>query len=365
MEACIVVISPLFRRKFTRQGAPPGEFHADLDAGQPVVSAIAFNTESVEERTHCTLSEALSLPREGRVLWIDVQGLGDRNLIEALGQEFRIHPLALADVVNVGQRPKVEDYDGFLYFVLRMVRIDEDHAIHREQVSIILTDNAVISFQETHGDCLDPLRDRLRRAGTLVRRQGSAFLAAMIIDAIVDGYFPVLETYGERIEELEDRVVADAQQSVLAEIYDTKRHLMTMRRAVWPLRDALNQLLRDPHDEIIPEVLPYLRDAADHVMQCVDVIENYREIASGLVDIYLSSVSNRTNEVMRVLTILASIFIPITFLAGVYGMNFDYLPETKWRYGYALFWLICILTAGAFLVVFHRLGWIGPRSGRR
>lgn len=361
---------PIFRRRFTRPGAPPGEFQIAPDSVPPRIHAIRFNPETIEEFDPTSAEEAHALLRDNTITWIDVQGLADTELIKGLGERFTLHPLAVADTVNVGQRPKVEDYTDRLFVVLRMVTFKEDDDIQWEQVAIFIGEGFVLSFQENYDDCLGPVRDRLRQGKKTLRGSGSDYLGAMLIDAIIDGYFPVLEQFGERLERLENEVIVSPDPDVLASVYRAKRQLMTFRRATWPLRDALNQLVRESHELIDDAVIPYLRDAADHVMQVVDVNETYRELASSFVDVYLSSVANRTNEVMRVLTILATVFIPLTFLAGIYGMNFvtddgePAIPELRWKFGYPAFWIVSVTMAVAMFFVFRRLGWLGRRKRR-
>lgn len=355
------------RRYFTKPGAAPGTLAPSPTAAPPRVHAFVYNADSIAEIDINPVTECAYVPPDGSVVWIDVQGLADTGLIQHLGEQFNLHPLLVADIVNVGQRPKAEEYDEVLFVVLRMVLPHDPDEIQWEQVSIVIGPRFVLSFQENHGDCLNPLRERLRAGKKPVRVSGSDYLACMIIDGIVDGYFPVLEHFAERLEEIEERVIARPGPGVLNEIYSVKRDLITFRRAAWPLRDALNRLLRDGHGRIAPATEPYLRDAADHVMQIVDVTENYRELSGSFVDIYLSSVSNRTNSVMRVLTVISTIFIPLTFLAGVYGMNFDTrheanMPELGWRFGYTAFWLVCALVGGAMMLVFWRLGWLSRRD---
>ncbi len=357
-----------FRRHLAPAGAPPGTIHVRAGAAEPRYHAISYDAASLEEHAPATVAEARALLRKGRVLWLDVAGLGDLAALEEFVARFSLHHLAVADVAHVGQRPKVEDYGDTVFFVARMVTLSADGGIEWEQVSMFQSEGLVLTFQETPGDCLDPLRNRLREGMRLLRAAGSDCLACMVLDAIVDGYFPVLERYGEELEALEERVINDPSPRVLSEVFRVKHELMTFRRAAWPLRDALSRLLREPHALISPATLPYLRDTADHVMQVVDVIESYRELCGSLVDVYLSGMSNRMNAVMRVLTVIATIFIPLTFLAGVYGMNFDTsrplnMPELGWGGGYLLFWAVCLLLAGVLLFAFHRLGWLG--WGRR
>jgi magnesium transporter len=325
----------------------------------PRLSVISYQRDHLTEAAGARLADvAPALDGKG-VTWLDVQGLGDEQVIREIGAHFKLHHLVLADILNLGQRPKIEIYDDAVFCVVRMVLLTADHDVNWEQFSIVVKDRTVLTFQETHGDCLDPLRQRIRAGRPMIRSAGPDYLAAMVIDAIVDGYFPVVETFGEVLEQLEDDLIRAPTQAVLRRVYRAKRELLKLRRATWPLRDALNHAVRDAPAMMQPATLPYLRDVEDHVMQVVDIVETCREVAGSFVEIYLSSMSQRTSDVMRALTVLAAIFIPLTFLAGVYGMNFKHLPELDWRYGYALFWAVCLVVTAALLVVFWRLGWLG------
>lgn len=359
----------IYHRRRAPAGAAPGAFVLPPDAAPPLIHVIRYDGESLSEHEPTTAPEARALVRPGGVTWIDVKGLGDGKILAEFGELFGLHRLAIADVANSGQRPKVEDYGEVLFCVVRMVTAGEGGVVHWEQFSLFLGKELVVTFQERSGDCLDPLRRRLRDSGRAIRQEGADYLACMILDAIVDGYFPILEKLGETMEDLESRVVESPEPSTLGDVYRVKRELMTFRRAVWPLRDTFSQLLRDGHDLLSERTIPYVRDAADHVFQAVDVVETYRELAGSFVDVYLSSVANRTNDVMRVLTVLATIFIPLTFLAGVYGMNFDTaspfnMPELRWRYGYLVFWGVALLMGIGMLAVFRSLGWLGGRRRR-
>ena len=365
-----MISTRFFKRRTTAVGASPGAYHIPEGAHKPQIHAVSYSADFFDETTLETPAEAHALLRDDRVTWIDVRGLGDGQVLEQFAELFGLHRLAIADVANVGQRPKVEEYADVLFIVLRMVNLEESGEVAWEQVSLFLSESFVLTFQERPSDCLDPLRRRLREGKKTLRSSGADYLACMVVDSIVDGYFPVLEDFGELLEELENDVLINPQPGVLREVYGIKRALMTFRRAAWPLRDTLNQLLRDQHLLITETSSPYLRDATDHVMQVVDVIETYRELSGSLVDIYLSSISNRTNDVMRVLTVIATIFIPLTFVAGIYGMNFDTelpwnLPELGWRYGYVIFWVVCLLLGGGLLVMFRRLGWLGGDGGKK
>ena len=356
--------SKVFRRQFARPGSPPGTLDIPPGSPKPRIRLMSFDAATLDEREVAAPAEARAAVKPGRTTWIDVAGLGDEAIIRTLGDAFELHPLALSDVVHTGQRPKAESYgDGLLFVIARMATLMSDGEFTWEQMSIVLGSGYVLTFQETPGDCLEGLRERLRRGQKTLRSSGPDYLATMLLDGIVDGYFPILETYGEKLESIESKVIERAEPEVLGTIYGMKRDLMTFRRAAWPLRDVLNHLLRDGHPLLSPAVAPYLRDAADHTAQVVDVIESYRELVGSFVDVYLSSVSNRTNEVMRVLTVISTIFIPLTFLAGVYGMNFDRgepgnMPELGWPFGYVVFWAVSIAITVGLLGVFKRLGWL-------
>lgn len=360
----------LFARRIPAAGSTPGTIAPAPEALPPRISVIRYDTHTLDERRSPDAADALALLRDPAwpVAWVDVQGVGDRHLLEQFGRELGLHRLLVADIGNVGQRAKVEDYDDVLFVVVRMTTIEESGRVRSEQVSVVVGDRWVVSFQETYGDCLDPLRDRIRSGRQMLRAGGSGYLAVMMIDAIVDGYFPVLERVGDELEEIEAEVISQSgSRTALGRVYRIKRELMMLRRSTWPLRDALSHLLRDGHPLLSPEVRPYLRDAADHAMQVVDVLETYRELASSFVDVHLSMAANRTNEIMRVLTIIATIFIPLTFLAGVYGMNFDTrhaanMPELGWRYGYVAFWLVSLAVGAGLLFIFRQLGWLTRRA---
>ena len=296
------------------------------------------------------------------VTWIDVRGLGDGSIVERLGAGLGMHRLAISDVVNVGQRPKVEQYDEGLFVVLRMATRSSEGPLSWEQVSLFVRNGVLITFQETHEDCLEPLRERLRAGRRMIRGSGADFLAGAVIDAIVDGYFPVLEEYGDLLELLEDQVLEERDKTVLRRLYAVKRDLSVFRRATWPLREALSQLVRDEGKPLSDTTRLHLRDTLDHMMQVHDVNESYRELGTSLVDVHLSLVGQRTNDIMRVLTVVSAVFIPLTFVAGVYGMNFDTdspynLPELGWTYGYVGFWIACLCLGIGLVFLFRRLGW--------
>jgi magnesium transporter len=292
------------------------------------------------------------------ILWVDVNGIHDADIIGRIGTVFGLHPLMLEDVLNANQRPKLEEHGEHLFLVLRMLLAGADHTVEMEQVSVVLGARYVLTFQERSRDTFDPVRRRLAEPAARLRQQGADFLAYALVDTIVDNYFAVLEGIGDRIEELEDIVVAVPDREALTAIYEVKRTLAELRRAIWPLRDALGTLARGDSPRVTAPTLPYLRDVADHAIRTLDTIETYRDTAATLIDMYMSSVSNRLNDVMRVLTVIATVFIPLTFIVGIYGMNFAHMPELAWRWGYPGVWAVMVGTVLGLLVFFRRRGWL-------
>ncbi|MCG6116182.1 MAG: magnesium/cobalt transporter CorA, partial [Mesorhizobium sp.] len=327
------------------------------EAMHPQIQVFSYGADSFAETGSADLSDLATSTPETAVRWINVDGLGDIPTLRKIGAKFGLHPLALEDVVNLHQRPKLEAYDGYLFIVLRMPMAmppDLDappSRLETEQVSMVLGQDFVVTFQDRPGDSFEPVRHRLRSEGGQIRQRGPDYLAYALIDSAIDAFFPILESYGEQVEELEDDVIAHPGARQIAVIHDLKRNLLTVRRALWPLRDMLNALLREETTLIDGHTRIYLRDCLDHAIQLIDMIETYREICSGLVEIHLSSASNRMNEVMMLLTTIATIFIPLTFIVGVYGMNFDRaagplaMPELGWRYGYPAILLLMLLIA--------------------
>ena len=358
-------LSSLFRRRYTEPGAPPDALNPPSVFVEPRLHRIVYTAADVREDDPARFDD-LDDPDAGATAWIDCQGLGDGAVARACGARFGFHELAIADAVNVGQRPKVDSYEDTLFVSLRMVRHHDQDGLTWEQVSMFVRDGLVVTFQEKPGDCLDGVRERLRKGRRRLRNGGADYLATQLIDAIVDGYFPVLESFGDELEGLEESVLTQPGRDDLMELYAIRRNLLALRRSVWPLRDALSQALREEEGPLGVEARRHLRDTTDHVMQVVDILESYRELTTSLVDVYLSALGHRTNEVMRVLAVVGAIFLPLTFLAGIYGMNFDTtrpgnLPELGWNYGYALFWGVSALITTVLLLLFHRLGWLRSR----
>lgn len=358
------------RRRRARRpppGSSPGTLATHPDAPVPVVTAIGYGPDGFDEWTvedPATLAEA-----RGRwpVLWVNVDGVGHAPTLEALGAVFGLHRLALEDVTDVPQRPKAEWYDQHLFVVGRMVRLVP--ALDVEQLSLFLAPGYVLTFQERPGDPLDPVRRRLRMGTGRIRATGADYLAYAILDAVVDNYFPVLERYGDLLEELDDCILAGGGRAAMARLHAVKRDLLALRRAVWPVRDAITGLLREPGELIGEGTQVFLRDCHDHVVQAADLVETYRELASSLTDLYLSSVSYRMNEIMKVLTLFTAVFIPLSFIAGLYGMNFDHeesplnMPELEWYFGYPFALGLMAVIAAGLLYYFWRRGWIGERDG--
>lgn len=355
---------PSTQHSRTPPGALPGTLVVDPDAPMPTITVFGYGPTGYVEQQVEGPQDIPKFVEEWPMIWVNVDGLGDRDVLQQLGTMFELHRLALEDVVGVHQRPKVDQYGEQLFFVARMVyRTDE---IVTEQISMFLGEDYLLTFQEREaGDCFEPVRDRIRKGYGRVRNNGSDFLAYCLIDALVDAYFPIIETYGDHLEELEDEVLDAPTQQIVGEIHQARRDLLVLRRAIWPLREAINSVLRDRESNFTQETRVYLRDCYDHTIQILDLVEAYRELVSDLMDVYLSSLSTKLNEVMRVLTVIATIFIPLTFVTSLYGMNFNTqtspwnMPELNWVFGYPMVILIMLAMALGQLYFFWRRGWLG------
>ncbi len=348
----------------------PGTLRIRPDAPAPKIVLIDYNAAkatkiNIEKPEDC----APYLDTES-VSWVDVRGLGGEETWQQLGQVFNLHPLVLEDIVNVPQRPKIEEYEDQLIIIARMVTLNErSTGFVAEQISLVLGKHYLLTVQEEPVyDCLGAVRDRIRSGKGNIRKLGPDHLAYSLLDAIIDGFFPVLEAYGEVIEDLEGEVMENPTRQTLEKIHQVKRELLTLRRAIWPQREALNALIRDSSDLISDEVRLYLRDCYDHSIQILDMLETYRELASSMMDVYLSSVSNRMNEIMKTLTVISSIFIPLTFIAGIYGMNFNTdtspwnMPELNWYWGYPATLAFMLAVAIGMVFFFWRKGWFSSFS---
>ena len=323
------------------------------------ITIIDYDEEKFQEKEVETIDEVFPFSDKSTATWINLDGIHQVDNIEKIGKHFKIHPLVLEDIMNTGQRPKMEDFNNYLFLVLKMLSYDEEeNETKTEQVSLILSSNYVISFQESEGDVFDPIRERIRTDRGRIRKMGVDYLAYSLLDAIVDNYFMVLEKIGEKIEDIEDELVKNPTPEVLHAIHRLKRELIFLRKSVWPLREVISRLERWESPLIDKSIDIYLRDVYDHTIQVIDALETFRDMLSGMLDIYLSSVSNRMNEVMKVLTIIATIFIPLTLVAGIYGMNFRYMPELDWVWGYPIVYMIMLAISAVMLVYFRRKRWL-------
>lgn len=348
-------------RRSGKAGLPPGTLlHVGDKSLTPVkLTVMHYDEQHFVEFEASDLEACLAAQRQPGVTWLNVAGLHDLDLIERLGQAQGLHPLVLEDIVNTSQRPKVEDYEGYFFVVLKMLEYDQDKGdVLVEQVSLVLGENLLVSFQEDESDVFEPVRTRLRNAAGRLRKSGADYLAYALIDAIVDNYFVILELIGDEIEDIEEQVSEHPEHQPLPAIYRLKREMIALRRAVWPLREVIAVLQHSESPLIRPGTVVYLRDVYDHAVQIMDTIESMRDLLSGMLDVYLSVLSNRMNEIVKVLTIFSTIFIPLTFLAGVYGMNFHNFPEIEWRFGYGLFWLVSGAIAFTMLLYFRRKRWL-------
>lgn len=346
-------------------GSAPGIMLPDPAAEPSHLRAMVYGPDGLEEIAQCSPDDLAGLRARSTVLWVDVTGLADIALIERVGQAFGLHQLSLEDVVNVHQRPKSEDFDHHAFIITRMMLPNQ--GMESEQVSMFVGDDFLVTFQERAGDCFEPVRERLRRGKGKIRQHGADYLAYALIDAVIDGYFPVLEALGEAVEDLEDDVIAKPAPNQVDRLHQIKRDLLSLRRAVWPTREMVNALIRGDSPHIGETARLYLRDCYDHSIQLMDIVETYREIASSLLDVYLSSLSTKMNEIMKVLTIIATIFIPLSFLVGLWGMNFDRaspwnMPELGWTYGYPIALGIMLAVGLGLVFWFWRRGWIGNRG---
>ncbi|GAB4374471.1 MAG: magnesium/cobalt transporter CorA [Calditrichia bacterium] len=355
------MVDKFLKKRSKKIGLPPGTM---IHVGEKMVEKVSISLIDYDEsqwqaRELKNVEEALPFKDTPTTSWLNITGLHDPGVLENIGTYFDIHPLVLEDVLNTDQRPKLDFFDDYLFVVLKMIRYDEENEeVDIEQVSIILGQNYVITFQEREGDIFQSVRERIKDPRSRLRRKGPGYLMYALIDVIVDHYFLVLEKLGETLEELEENVLESPRRSVVQTIHRIKRELLVLRKSIWPLRELISGLLREESDLIDASLDPFFRDVYDHTIQVVDTLETYRDMISGILDLYLSTVSNRMNEIMKVLTIIATIFIPLTFIAGVYGMNFEYMPELKWRWGYfAVLGLMGLIFIG-MLIYFRRKKWL-------
>lgn len=351
----------ILRRRKTTIGAAPGLLNADPTALPTHLDVVGYSLDAIAEKRLSSVDEIDAMRERWPLVWVNVTGLQDVASIERIGQAFGLHRLALEDVLSVHQRPKLEEYSDHFFVVLRMLRAEGTS----EQISVFFGAGFVITFQEREGDCFEPVRHRLRQGSPRIRGGGSDYLAYALVDAVVDAYFPALEQLGDKLDRVETTVLERPIPGVVREVAEVKHELLALRRAVWPLREAVSALQRQESALVAAETRIYLRDCYDHTVQLIDLIESYRELAGGLLDSYMTGVSFRTGEITKVLTIIATVFIPLTFVAGIYGMNFDSskspynMPELGWKWGYpAALGLMALITV-LLVIYFRRKGWIG------
>ena len=361
-------------RSHKKVGLPPGEvvFTGRQKTAPVTLSVINYAQEFLQETPEASLDTALSHRDVNGPSWINVTGVHDVNIVQKIGQHFGLHPLVQEDVAHTGQRPKLEVYDDHIYVVLNMLTLADDDSpaaardstdadlprLRTEQVSLIVGDEWLLSFQEDPGDVFNPVRERIRGGRGRIRKRGADYLAYALVDVIIDHYFVVLEHLGNRIETLEDEVLADPTQDTQEKINAVRRDLVTIRRLTWPVREILSQIDRLDSPIWDDETRPFVRDAYDHAVQVLDLVESLRDVVGGLTDLFMTSLSHRMNEIMKVLTIIGTIFIPLTFVAGIYGMNFDYMPELRVWWMYPVVWALMIATAGSLLVFFRKKDWL-------
>jgi len=352
-------------------GSAPGIEHDEIvnipvESGEVAVTCVDYSPGQFQIQEITSLEEFINhhRPEWSVVRWINLGGLTDMPLIHALATKYDLHPLAVEDLLHTNQRPKVEAYGGDgsellarLFIIARVLQVKDGRLTHH-QLSIFVGHKTVLTFQETPDQAWNAIHQRIKAKGSRLRGSDASFLAYSLLDAVVDSCFPILEYYSNRAEELEDQILEHFHPSVIGEIHQLKRDLLTLRWVIWPMREVVSTLQRDPHECISDTTRIYLRDLYDHIIQIIEIIETYREIAGNLTETYMSLVSNRMNEVMKVLTLIGTIFIPLTFLAGVYGMNFRYFPELNQVWAYPAFWIICFLLAVIMLLIFKRRNWL-------
>jgi len=348
------------KRRSDKAGLPPGALiHiGERHAEKAKIVLCEYDEFHLQEKEIHTLEGALPPADKKAVTWVHIDGLQDVHLLEQMGNVFDLHPLTLEDILNTEQRPKSEDHADYLFIVLRLFHEDAGGSLIAEQVSIVFGPNWLISLQEKEGRLFDPIRERLRNEKGRLRKAGADYLAHALLDTIVDGYFVILDKLGEKIENLEEALVGRPSPETLRAIQALKREMIFLRKSVWPLREMIGALGRSDSPLIREPSVIYFRDVYDHAVQVIDTIETYRDMLSGMLDIYLSSISNRMNEIMKVLTIIATVFMPLTFLAGVYGMNFKHMPELEWPWGYFSLWGVMIVIAVFMLIAFRRKKWL-------
>ncbi len=353
-------ISSIIPRMGHPSSVPGSEKYIGVEREAPVrIHILHYNDTEITESELGSIAESVDYKKETGVTWLNISGVHDEKIIRDIGDIYNIHPLVMEDIANTTQRPKIEEHDDYLFVIIKMTYLKPDNSeMQIEQVSLLVGNDYVISLQEKEGDILDGLRERLRNNKGRIRKLGSDYLMYSIIDTVVDNYFTVLEHIGEQLEETEEQLLLSAEQETLNKIYHLKQELMFIHKSIWPMREVISSIQRIDSDLIDKNTMLYLRDVYDHTVQVAETLEIFREMSSGMLDLYLSTVSNKLNEVMKVLTIFAAIFIPLTFIAGVYGMNFRHMPELQWKYGYLLWWVVIIVLTLGMFIYFKRKKWL-------
>ena len=351
----------IFKKLSKKAGMAPGSpvFVGEKKIEKPKITFLDYTVDYCEEKEVSTVEEVFELKVKSSTSWIDIKGLHEVELLGKIGTHFEIHPLVIEDILNTDHRPKIEDFGDYIFIITKMIEYDlESGKTITEQVSIILGKNYVITFQEKERDVFEPLRERIRKSSGRIRKLGNDYLTFAIMDSIVDNYYIILEQMGERIEAVEDELVKNPSEDILESIRSFKKEIISLRKSVWPLREVVNTILREESVLINESHHIYFRDVYDHIIQIIDSIETFRDVVSGLMDIYMSSISNKMNIVMKVLTIIATIFIPLTFIAGIYGMNFKFMPELEWRFGYFAVLAVMLVLGVIMLIFFKRKKWL-------
>ena len=354
-------MSRFFRRDSHKIGLAPGSlvYTNKKKMEKTKITIIDYDQKDMKEKEAKAVEECFPFKKTPTITWINIDGLHEVEIIKRIGEYFDLHSLVLEDIVNTNQRPKIEDFKNYIFLVLKMLNYDEGKKeIRAEQVSIIIGSNFIISFQEVQGDVFNAVRERIRNSIGKIRKMGADYLGYELLDAIVDNYFIILEKLGEDIEDIEDILVKDPNQETMHRIHYLKRETIFLRKSVWPLREVINTLEKEDTSLIKETTGIYLRDVYDHTIRIIETVETFRDLISGMLDIYLSSISNKMNNVMKVLTIIATIFIPLTFITGIYGMNFRYMPELGWRWSYPLVWAVMIFVAISMVLFFKNKKWL-------
>ncbi len=348
-------------RRGKKAGLPPGTpvFIGERKQDVVRISIMNYSSDEIEEIHDASLDDCRRIREMSNIAWINVNGIHDVSTTQALANLFGLHPLTTEDISNTNQRPKAEDFDDYIFFAFKMLFYDEvAHSIANENISVILTQNSVISFQERDSNVLDPVKERIRFSKGRIRSEGADYLAYAIMDGVVDEYFVVLEKLGDRIGQIDEEIVKAPHRVHMEELHRLKREIVLLRKAIWPLRDEIAAIEKGGSRLIDDSIRPFLRDLYDHTIQVIEVVETYRDIVEDMQDTFLSGISNRMNEIMKVLTIIGTIFIPLTFIVGVYGMNFKYMPELTWEWGYFGLWGIMVALGLTMLVIFRKRKWL-------